>query len=256
MIRLVLVGTGNVSKAIARAVQKTNKINLISVIGRNNQLSTAYPVKVPYATNPSKLPECDLILLTVQDQMIKSVSDKLVSNHAVVAHTSGASNIDLLSAHKHRGVLYPIQTFSDKSRLEWKNIPICWEANTLKTQKILKEVAQSLGVNKIVALDHQKRTVLHLGAVLANNFSNKLFDSAQQLLEQNQLDFELLKPLILETAYKITKQSPAESQTGPARRGDRLTIKKHMSIINNEALLEVYKTFTNQILNAYEHEKL
>ena len=136
MIRLVLVGTGNVSKAIARAVQKNNKINLIHVIGRDNQLSTTYPVKVSYTTDPSKLPDCDLILLTVQDQMIKSASDKLVSHHAVVAHTSGASNIDILSAHKHRGVLYPIQTFSDKSRLEWKNIPICWEANTLKTQNI------------------------------------------------------------------------------------------------------------------------
>lgn len=256
MIRLVLVGTGNVSIAIAKAVRKNSKIRLVGVIGKKNKLNADYPIKTSYTNDPTKLPYCDLILIAVQDQVIEDISNQLLSQQAVVAHTSGASSIDLLSAHEHRGVLYPIQTFSEKSRLDWKSIPFCWEASTSKAQQILQEFATSMGVKTIVPLDQQKRTVLHLGAVLVNNFSNSLYESAYQLFAKHQLDFELLKPLILETAHKITEQTPAESQTGPARRGDKKTIEKHMSQIEDTALLELYKTFTNQLLTTYNHEKL
>lgn len=256
MIRLVLVGTGNVSIAIAKEARNSNNIQLVHVIGRRKTLRTDFPIKTSYASEPSKLPNCDLILIAVQDQVIEDISNQLLSQQAVVAHTSGASSIDLLSAHEHRGVLYPIQTFSEKSRLDWKSIPVCWEASTSKAQQILQEFATSMGVKTIVPLDQQKRAVLHLGAVLVNNFSNSLYESTYQLFAKHQLDFELLKPLILETVHKITEQTPAESQTGPARRGDKKTIEKHMSLIEDTALLELYKTFTNQLLTTYNHEKL
>lgn len=256
MIRLVLVGTGNVSIAIAKAVRKNSNIRLVGVIGKKNKLNADYPINASYTNDPNKLPDCDLILIAVQDQVIEDVSNQLPSHQAVVAHTSGASSVELLSAHKHRGVWYPIQTFSKKSHLNWENIPVCWEASTSKAQEILQKLATSIGVKTTVPLDQQKRTVLHLGAVLVNNFSNSLYESAYQLFAKHQLHFDLLKPLILETAHKIIEQTPAESQTGPARRGDKKTIEKHMSLIEDTALLELYKTFTNQLLTAHQHEEL
>lgn len=256
MIKLVLVGTGNVSKAIAKAVLENDNIQLVRVIGRKNVLDTNYPNPPSYATNLKDLPECDLILITVQDQMIQEVSEMLVSNQAVVTHTSGASDTNLLATHKHRGVFYPLQTFSKNSQLDWKSIPVCWEAHTTKAEKMIQSFGELLGVSTMLSLDLQKRTVLHLTAVMVNNFGNSLFQLSHQLLQKNQLDFEILKPLILETAKKIKDQTPLESQTGPARRGDMDTIEKHISILEDKTLIKLYKTFTNQLLTTYNHEKL
>jgi len=256
MVRLVLVGTGNVSKAIAKAILETKKIELVRVIGRGKELSADFPMKVSYDTKLDDLPDCDLVLLTVQDHMIESVSSQLTANQAVVAHTSGASDINLLSDHKHIGLMYPIQTFSEKSSLEWNKIPICLEASTPKAQKTICEFTQSLGARNIVSLDLNQRTLLHVGAVIVNNFTNSLYEQTYQLFKQNQLDFNLLKPLIQETAQKIKEQTPLESQTGPARRGDIATIKKHLSHIEDAELHHLYKTFTNHILTKFNHEKL
>jgi predicted short-subunit dehydrogenase-like oxidoreductase (DUF2520 family) len=256
MIRLVLVGTGNVSKAIAKAVLETKNIRLVHVIGRRKELSADFPTKVSYDTKLDDLPGCDLVLLTVQDHMIESVSSQLVSNKAVVAHTSGASDINLLSDHKNIGVMYPLQSFSEKSCLDWEKIPICWEARTPKARNTIREFAQSIGAKKIVSLDLNQRTLLHLGAVLVNNFSNSLYEQTYQLFKKHPLDFDLLKPLIQETSLKINEQTPEESQTGPARRGDRATIEKHLSLIEDTELHQLYKTFTNIILTKYNHEKL
>lgn len=256
MIRLVLVGTGNVSKAIAKAVVETKNIRLVHVIGRGKELSADFPMKVSYDTKLNDLPDCDFVLLTVQDHMIESVSRQLVPNKAVVAHTSGASDINMLSDHKNIGVMYPLQTFSEKSCLDWEKIPICWEAGTPKAEKLILDFAQSLGATNIVSLDLNQRTLLHLGAVLVNNFSNSLYEQTYHLFKKHPLDFDLLKPLIQETSLKINEQTPEESQTGPARRGDRVTIEKHLSMIEDTELHQLYKTFTNIILTKYNHEKL
>jgi predicted short-subunit dehydrogenase-like oxidoreductase (DUF2520 family) len=256
MIRLVLVGTGNDSKAIAKAVQETKNIQLVHVIGREIELKADYPINVSYDTKLDTLPVCDLVLLTVQDHMIEGVSSLLAPNQAVVAHTSGATDINILSDHKHAGVMYPLQTISEKSSLEWNKIPVCLEASTPKAKKTIHGFAHSLGAKNIVSLNLSQRTLLHVGAVIVNNFTNSLYEQTYQLFKKHQLDFNLLKPLIHETAIKINEQTPEESQTGPARRGDITTIEKHLSLIEDAELHQLYKTITNHILTKFNHEKL
>jgi hypothetical protein len=78
---------------------------------------------------------------------------------------------------------------------------------------------------------------------------NHLWALGQEIVGEEELDFELLKPLINETFQKAMKANhPANVQTGPALRDDISTIEKHKNIIKeDEDLLKVYSTLTKSI---------
>jgi predicted short-subunit dehydrogenase-like oxidoreductase (DUF2520 family) len=87
---------------------------------------------------------------------------------------------------------------------------------------------------------------LHLAAVFACNFPNYLYTIAQQLLAAHQMEFDMLKPLILETAQKVQQQFPATVQTGPAVRNDQNTMNAHLQMLSNEPMLQEIYTLLSQ----------
>ena len=105
-------------------------------------------------------------------------------------------------------------------------------------------------------INTQPRKSLRLAAVLVNNFTNYLFTKAESICKQNNISFDLLKPLIHETIDKLNDLKPREAQTGPAVRGDKKTIKAHLEIIKDEELEKLYKLLTNSITKYYNNEKL
>jgi predicted short-subunit dehydrogenase-like oxidoreductase (DUF2520 family) len=96
----------------------------------------------------------------------------------------------------------------------------------------------------------KNRQKYHLAAVFVNNFVNHLFYKAQVQLKQNNLDWELLKPLMEETVAKLDDHSAFDAQTGPARRNDHDTILTHQSLLTEEDL-SIYKLLTNSIQTTY-----
>ena len=74
-------------------------------------------------------------------------------------------------------------------------------------------------------------------------------DLNMELLKKSDLDFEMLKPLITETANKIKNLSPSNAQTGPAKRNDLETIKKQINLLEDDDLKAIYNLITAQILN-------
>ena len=156
------------------------------------------------------------------------------------AHTSGSVCL------KNVGVFYPIQTFSKNIPLDLKKVPFCVSAKNKDFENILFKVAKSIS-NHVYQIDEKQRKVLHLAAVFACNFSNNMYAIAQDLLKKSDLDFEMLKPLIIETANKIRQHSPKSVQTGPAKRRDMQTIENHIDLLEDEDLKRLYKLITNQI---------
>jgi len=98
-----------------------------------------------------------------------------------------------------------------------------------------------------------QREHIHLSAVIVNNFVNHLYRIGQDLLMNQSLTFDILKPLIFETATKIKNTSPQNAQTGPAKRNDLKTIEKQLYLLKDSPYLEIYKKITNSILEKHKH---
>ena len=248
MIRIGLVGTGNVAIALAREIRRHEAFTLVQLIGRDKNKIPKDLIDIPFSDQFNALPTCDMILIAVSDHAIQEVSNQLPLTDAVVAHTSGASSMDLLSNHKHRGVFYPLQTFSKQQQLNWSEIPILWEGNNKQVNEKLETLSQLLSP-LATQIDEKQRLSMHLAAVVVNNFTNHLYAEAHRFCKSKHVNFELLVPLIEETTRKIKQLDPRKSQTGPASRGDMQTIQRHKTVPMTEELSDIYSLFTSQLLN-------
>lgn len=250
MIRIGLIGTGNVATALAREIRKHELLTLVKLIGRDQNKLPKDLIYVPFSNQFNALYSCDMILIAVSDHSIQEVSNQLPLTDAVVAHTSGASSMDLLSNHKHRGVFYPLQTFSKQQPLTWSEIPILWEGNKKLVDEKLETLSQLLSPLAVQS-DEKQRLSMHLAAVVVNNFTHHLYAEAHRFCKSKHVNFDLLIPLIEETTRKIKQLDPRESQTGPASRGDTQTIQRHKMIPMTEELSDIYSLFTSQLLKQY-----
>lgn len=178
----------------------------------------------------------DLLILAVRDQAIPEVVQQIkpyLSSSTLVAHTSGTSPLNWLSDHLPRaGIFYPLQSFSPGREPDFSQIPLCIEASDLGDQQLLLELGQRIS-HKVQITSEADRRTLHLAAVFVNNFVNHLYQIGAEILAEKNLSFELLLPLIQETAAKIEQQSPANMQTGPAIRGDEVTIQRQVKMLEN-----------------------
>ena len=96
--------------------------------------------------------------------------------------------------------------------------------------------------------DDQKRLRIHLAAVIVNNFTNHLYALAEQFCLKEEIAFDLLRPLIEETAFGISRMAPNEAQTGPAIRHDNTTIEQHLKLLESHpGLRNFYLAFTESI---------
>ncbi|MFA5244099.1 MAG: DUF2520 domain-containing protein, partial [Pedobacter sp.] len=147
------------------------------------------------------------------------------------------------------GVLYPVQTFSKVKSVDFRQIPIAVEGNTPEVCALIRSIADRLS-EKVIELDSRQRQTLHISAVFACNFTNHLYALAKGLLDQQDIDFDLIRPLIAETADKIQMNDPASVQTGPAIRGDASTMQAHLDLLKDEPDLKlIYEKLSQSIVN-------
>lgn len=247
---LSLIGTGNVAAALGNAFLEAGH-SIQQVYDR--KFNAAQKLAKQLNANPvSDLKELslgsDVYLLCVSDDAIENVARQILLKEILCVHTSGATSIDVLKKKFVQcGVIYPVQTISAKRKLNFKEIPVCIEASNKHVERQLKNLAISISDN-VQHINSEQRLYLHLAAVFANNFANRLYSDAADLLEDQHLSFRLLNPLILETALKAIELDPRKVQTGPAARNDQLTIKKHLQLLEfYPGLRKVYHLLTKQI---------
>ncbi len=166
----------------------------------------------------------------------------------MVVHTSGSVALSELSSKNRKGVFYPLQTFSKNKAVNFKEIPICLEAENETDYQTLELIGKSIS-DKIFNINSEQRKALHVAAVFVCNFSNHLYQIGNEICDQNNIPFEVLHPLIMETAAKIKTLSPSEAQTGPAKRNDTQTINTHLNFLRNETQKEIYKILTKSIID-------
>jgi predicted short-subunit dehydrogenase-like oxidoreductase (DUF2520 family) len=249
-MKIVIIGSGNVATHLAKALYLAN-MQIVQIWSYHYQNASilATQVNAEAIENLTRVdPSADLCLIAVKDDAIEAIANQLKGFKGLIAHTSGAVNIDIFNKNfEAYGVFYPLQTFSKIKEVNFSNIPLCVEANTDVALQQLKNLANRLS-KSVVEVNSEKREILHLAAVFACNFTNHLYALAEEILESNDLGFELLRPLINETAAKVEQALPLTVQTGPAIRNDEATLKKHSALLLKQPqLLEIYKTLSESI---------
>lgn len=253
-MKVSIIGSGNVATHIAKALHQAGiEITAIWSYTPKNAVQLALQIKgVKAVKNIAEMAsiKSDFLIISVKDDAIEEVAEQLITYDGIVAHTSGSVSIEALGSLKNYGVFYPLQTFSKHKEVNFKSIPLCLEAKEKTTLQALTTLALLLS-EKVHEVNSEKRRILHLSSVFACNFPNYMYSIAQNILQQHELDFDLIKPLINETAQKVQTALPAEVQTGPAVRNDQKTMAKHEELLKLMASqwLEIYRLLSGHIKN-------
>lgn len=248
MIKIVLIGSGNVAQHLIEAFAKSKNIEVIQVFSRRKESVSHLLDSTKITNNYTDLVQADLYIISVSDDAIAKVSSQLPFENRLVVHTSGSVPIDSLDKKNRNGIFYPLQTFTKNKAVDFSQIPICLESDKESDFELLEKVAKSISNNAFKSNEKQRKA-LHISAVFVNNFVNEMYRIGNEICEENKVPFEILKPLILETVNKVMKLSPTEAQTGPAKRNDKQTIEAHLEFLSNENHATIYKILTQSIQN-------
>jgi predicted short-subunit dehydrogenase-like oxidoreductase (DUF2520 family) len=253
---MVMIGSGNVAFHLVKAFSKKG-IRVLQILARNEKTAPTLSktFSVPHISDTSKLiKDADLYILTVQDDHIAEAAKGLHLSDQLLVHTSGFTSIEALSgASTCTGVMWPLQTLSAGRTVNFKNIPIFIEGNSEEISRLLCQLAKLIS-QRVMVTDSPTRQRIHLAAVIASNLTNHLYSISASILERQDIPFDVIAPLILETAAKAGKQHPLQSQTGPAVRKDFTVIKKHLELLQYDpAFHDIYRLITENII--HHHSK-
>lgn len=248
MIRLSIIGSGNVAQHLIQAFSKTSEIELVQVFARKPESISSLISIEKVVSDFSCLKAVDITIIAVNDDAIASVSKQFPFNNRLVVHTSGSISMEALDSKNRKGVFYPLQTFSKSKKVDFNIIPICLEAENDNDLQLLETVAKTIS-DSVYKINSEQRRALHVAAVFVSNFTNHLYQIGNEICVENNFSFDILKPLIQETACKILSLSPIAAQTGPAKRRDTQTINAHLNFLTDENQKEIYKMLTKSIID-------
>jgi predicted short-subunit dehydrogenase-like oxidoreductase (DUF2520 family) len=246
---IVIIGSGNVATCLGNAFQQAG----LTISGvYSPTISSAQILTDQLQTirihSLAEIPlNADAYLLAVKDSVIEEASNAMPLVDGIVIHCSGMTPLEVLSKHNNYGVLWPIQSITKNDTIHFKTTPFCVEGNNETTTSQLEALIKQLS-DYVTLMNSEQRQYVHLASVFANNFSNHLFDLAFQIMESKGLSFDLIRPLILETANKVQYNNPTDVQTGPAKRNDQVTMRRHFDLLkNNLEWQQLYETLSKSI---------
>lgn len=242
-----IIGFGNVAYHLIHVIKQLPHFKLQQVAVRSKEKVIDFVSKEQICTIEDLKP-ANLTIISVTDGAIAEVSESIPYRDCLVVHTSGSTNMSVLNKKNRKGVLYPLQTFSKKKSVDFKKVPLCLEVVNKDDMGLLKSFAQELS-DKVYEITSEQRKGLHVSAVFVSNFVNHMFTIGNEICEENNIPFEILFPLIQETADKVQFLNPREAQTGPAIRHDEKTIAAHQEYLTNKTYKSIYKQITESIQN-------
>lgn len=248
--KLAIIGAGNLGTRVSLEFHNQG-VEIIQVFSRTvtSALTLGKLIKCSYVTQPEKITsDADIYLVTVSDLALHDLLKEIHFNNKLIAHTAGSIPMEELKQYSDNfGVFYPLQTFSKFQEVDFSQIPLCIEGNTPENQQTLADLAYTISKDvRIVSSEQRKQ--LHLAAVFASNFVNHMYSIAAEIVQQKDLPFDILLPLISETASKIKNMHPITAQTGPAVRKDKNIINEHLNMLKNDPELEeIYRLLSESI---------
>ena len=264
-MKIVFLGSGNVATHLSQALNHSMSDEVVQVYSptAENAKSLAELLSCGYCTDISDVDvNADIYICSVKDSVQRQVWLALKKHfngsnvnlaEKIVVHTAGALAMDgedgLSGVFPNCGVVYPVQSFSKQRSVDLSHTPFLIEATIPSTLEKLRRLVATVSDRCYDATTRQ-RNALHPAAVFASNFANHMYAIAHRLMEKNGLPFDILIPLIQETAQKVMEVAPVAAQTGPAVRGDEAVMSKQEKGLKengNETELEIYRLVSQNI---------
>jgi predicted short-subunit dehydrogenase-like oxidoreductase (DUF2520 family) len=251
-ISVTFIGSGNVASQLALAFAAA-KIEIRQIyspqIAHAKKLSKKVNAKAIDSLSQIEV-GADIYIIAINDDAISKIVGKLKPGNSIVVHTAGSISIEVLHRFPNHGILYPLQTLSAKRKTNFSKVPLCLEASSNQVMQILNQIGKKIQA-PVFKLDSDQRKAAHLAAVFACNFTNQLYAIAAKIASENQLPFDLLRPLIMETASKVQSMLPVDAQTGPAVRNDKKVMQQHLQLLQDQPeLKKLYREISRQITNS------
>lgn len=229
----------------------------------DNAKSLAEKLSCGYCTDINDVDvNADIYVCSVKDSVQQQVWNELKCRFVdsgidvadrIVVHTAGALAMEgedgLAAVFPNCGVVYPVQSFSKQRSVDLSHTPFLIEATIPSTLEKLRDFVATVS-DRCYDATTKQRHALHPAAVFASNFANHMYAIANRLMEKNGLPFEILIPLIQETAQKVMEVNPVAAQTGPAVRGDEVVMRKQekgLMADDRDAELEIYRLVSQNI---------
>jgi len=247
MITVNIIGSGNVASHLIATILLEKDITVQKIYARRPYTLEGIIESSRITARIEDLKPADITIICISDDYIHEISTQIPFENQLVVHTSGSSDISVINPKNRQGVLYPLQTFTKSKKINFKDVPLCIESAKIADLILLKKVAGILS-NKVYIINSEQRRSMHVAAVFASNFVNHMYQIANEICNEKNIPFEILMPLIQETAQKIKTLSPKDAQTGPAKRQDKKTILRHLDALDDSLQREIYTLLTNSII--------
>ncbi len=252
-MKIVCIGAGRLAHHLMPELQFAGH-TITQIYNRTPWPAVLLSQKLHHADHITRLEdlntEADFYFLTIADDAISEVAGEVARLHelkGIVIHCSGVSGLDIIPLPQ-RGIFYPLQTFSEHHEVEWSQTPVIITSDKEDISQMLHKLARTIS-SVVYTMDEEKKSIVHLAAVFANNFTNHLMTLTEDICKKHDVPFEILKPLIYNTFQKAIQIGPSESQTGPAIRGDIKTIDKHLAMLEDQPdVRRLYQLITESIM--------
>ena len=254
-LNFCFIGAGNLATHLSKALQNKG-FNIVQVYSRTEKSAKELAgfLSVKYTTSANEIDKnADIYFVALKDSAVDEVLSQINFGNKLIVHCSGSLPLSILENYcENTGVFYPLQTFSKSREVDFSEIPIFIESNSIKNGELLVNLAREIS-SSVSVLNSENRKMLHISAVFACNFVNHFYTIAAEILKSKNIPFEVLKPLIIETAKKVQDISPEKAQTGPAVRFDENIINSHLQALNNFG--EYRQLYMSVSKSIFEHYK-
>ena len=236
-MKIALIGAGNVATCLGPRLKEAGH-EITAVYSRTAESARVLADRLgaTYTTDIKAVPASDAAIVMLKDDALKELAPVIAGSlhNSLLLHTAGSVPMDIWreAGAQRYGVLYPMQTFSKESRIDWSQVPLFVEGSSAPVLESIKELALTISPD-VTVLSSEGRKKLHLAAVFTCNFSNHMYAIAEQLLASEGVPFSVMLPLVRETARKVETIAPHDAQTGPAVRGDRKVIGEHLELLKD-----------------------
>lgn len=255
-MRLGIIGTGRVGASFVLALRQAEGIASVGIIAsspaKSTTLAKTYGVTA-YADGAALVKDCDVVLLTVQDDHIGDVSQSLAQHidkgmPCVVLHCSGAMDLSPLYPLQEKGMsigsLHPLQSFAVPDGAQLRHIFFAIDGDA-KAQAAARQLVQLLD-GTAFAVPASERPMYHAAACFASNYAVAVMALAQSLMSRWTATPEdagkALWPLIAGTIHNVSHRPLMRTAlTGPIASGDVGTIEKHVATLP-AAYQDVYRS--------------
>ena len=255
-LNFCFIGAGNLATHLSTTLVKSG-FTISQVYSKTEQSAKTLAEKVhsSYTAEVNDIDTtADIFVVALKDDFFDEVLSKIDFQNKLLIHCAGSLSLSILEKYSSNiGVLYPLQTFSKARDINFSTIPVFIEANSQTNEEMILSIARKISTN-VSILNSEKRQILHVSAVFACNFVNYMYTVAADLLESNEILFEVIRPLIMETAEKVMTVEPKKVQTGPAVRFDKKIMTKHQELLNNNKVYqELYMSLSKGIFEFYKN---